>query len=216
MRNRGSRPEPLRSKKEILNVLKAEGPRDSIFLARRIGISAMAVRQHLYALERQKLVSYQEETRPVGRPAKVWRLRPAAEGFFPDAHSELASDLIGGIMEFFGEHGLRMVLSVFTRHQLDFLRKRVPLREPLPAQLKAFATIRSRQGFLTKYQHAADGSFLLICSHCPIRTAAGVCSLLCEHELEYFRSLFGIAHDVERTECMTSGARRCIYGFRKK
>jgi len=211
MRNPGSKPEPLRSRREILNVLKAEGPSDSTFIAQRIGISAMAVRQHLYELERHKLVTYQEETRPVGRPAKIWRLKPAAEGFFPDSHSELAGDLIEGVHEFFGEQGLRMVLSVFGRRQLDYLRKRAPLRGSSEAKLKALATIRSRQGFLTKLEKSKDGSFLLTCSHCPIRSAAGASPLICDHELGNLRALAGAGLDVERTECMTSGGRRCVY-----
>lgn len=38
----------------------------------------MAVRQHLYGLADEKLVTSEEEARPMSRPAKLWRLTPAA------------------------------------------------------------------------------------------------------------------------------------------
>ena len=53
------------SRQTILRLLKQQGPSDSESLAAQLGISAMAVRQHLYALRAQKLVTYQEEQRPI-------------------------------------------------------------------------------------------------------------------------------------------------------
>jgi len=49
----------------------------------------MAVRQHLYALREPKLVTYQEEQRPIGRPAQMWSLTPTAESHFPYARAGL-------------------------------------------------------------------------------------------------------------------------------
>ena len=71
------------SRQGIVRLLKQQGPGDSEALAVQLGISAMAVRQHLYALRAQKLVTYQEEQHPIGRPAKIWGLTPAAESHFP-------------------------------------------------------------------------------------------------------------------------------------
>jgi predicted ArsR family transcriptional regulator len=44
---------------------------DSQELASRLGVSAMAVRQHLYALQEERRVTYQEEPHAMGRPAKL-------------------------------------------------------------------------------------------------------------------------------------------------
>ena len=84
----------VRSRRAILDLLKQEGPRDAQGLAERLGVTAMAVRQHLYDMAEQELVTYAEEARPVGRPAKIWRLTAAADGFFPDGHAELTVGLI--------------------------------------------------------------------------------------------------------------------------
>lgn len=171
----------------------------------------MAVRHHLYALQDQKLVTYNEESRPLGRPAKVWSLRRAADSLFPDAHSELASEMIQHIREFFGEKGLRKVLSAIAHRQAGALAKRIPVREPLINRLKALATVLSRQGYLTRLHESADGFFLLATSHCPTRAAAMACPLLCDDELEVLRNVIGAPHRVERIECVTAGGRRCVY-----
>ena len=103
------RKKPVRvpSRPAIVRLLKQQGLGDSESLAVQLGISAMAVRQHLYALRAQKLVTYQEEQRPIGRPAKMWCLTPAADSHFPDAHAGLTVNLLNAIEQTFGEQGVK-------------------------------------------------------------------------------------------------------------
>ena len=72
-------------------LLKTEGALDSSRLARQLRLTPMAVRQHLYALQREKLVTAEERPVPLGRPAKHWQLTPEANRLFPDAYAELSS-----------------------------------------------------------------------------------------------------------------------------
>ncbi|MEN9521049.1 MAG: hypothetical protein RLZZ381_3637, partial [Cyanobacteriota bacterium] len=51
----------VKTRRAIINLLKQEGTMDSQELAERLNISAMAVRQHLYGLAEEKLVTYQEQ-----------------------------------------------------------------------------------------------------------------------------------------------------------
>jgi len=55
----------------------------------------------------------------------------------------------------------------------------------------------------------ADGSFMLVENHCPICAAATVCAGFCRSELETFRAVLGA--DIERSEHILAGARRCAY-----
>src|SRR5438128_467119 len=103
------RSDPLPTRQAILGLLKQHGPRDAEALASHLGISAMAVRQHLYALRAQKLVISQEQSRPVGRPAKMWSLTQAADPFFPDAHANLTVNLLNSAEQTFGEEGVKRV-----------------------------------------------------------------------------------------------------------
>ncbi len=195
----------------MLVLLKQRGPSDSEALAFELGISAMAVRQHLYALRQQKLVVYQEEPRPVGRPAKLWFPTPAANRFFPDAHASLTVSLLNAAGETFGEEGVQRLVARCAKRQIGTYRSRIPARASLPTRLEALVSIRNEEGFMAEVQRQRDGSFLLIENHCPISAAASVCPKLCDAEMEVFRAILGEGITIERTEHAVAGARRCVF-----
>lgn len=202
------------SRQAILRLLKQRGPRDSESLASQLGISAMAVRQHLYALRTQKLVTYQEEQRPIGRPAKMWSLTPAAAPFFPDAHAGLTINLLNAAEQTFGEQGVKRVVSRCAEQQIETYRSRIPARASLQNRLATLISIRNEEGYMAEVQRQPDGSFLLIENHCPISAAANTCPKLCDAEFEVFRAILGVGVVIERTEHMLAGARRCVYLIR--
>ena len=202
------------SRPAIVRLLKQQGPGDSEALAAQLGISAMAVRQHLYALRAQKLVTYQEEQRPIGRPAKMWSLTPAAESHFPDAHAGLTVNLLNAVEQTFGEQGVKRVVLQCTQQQIETYRSLIPARASLQNRLKQLITLRNEEGYMAEVQRQPDGSFLLIENHCPICAAATACSKLCDAELEVFRAILGEDAVIERTEHMLAGARRCVYRIR--
>jgi len=76
-------PGPNKTRRAVVKLLKSEGAMDAAKLAKRLGLTAMAVRQHLYELQREKLVSAEERPVPLGRPAKYWRLTREADRLFP-------------------------------------------------------------------------------------------------------------------------------------
>ena len=199
------------SRQTILRLLKQQGPSDSEALAAQLGISAMAVRQHLYALQAQKLVTYQEEQRPIGRPAKMWGLTPAAESHFPDAHAGLTVNLLNAVEQTFGEQGVKRVVLQSTHQQIESYRSRIPAGASLQIRLKTLISLRNEEGYMAEVQRQSDGSFFLIENHCPICAAANVCPMLCDSELEVFRAILGDDGVIERTEHMLAGARRCVY-----
>jgi len=199
------------SRQAILRLLKQQGPSDSEALGAQLGISAMAVRQHLYALRTQKLVTYQEEQRPIGRPAKMWCLTPAAESHFPDAHAGLTVNLLHAVEQTFGEQGVKRVVSRCAEQQIETYRSRIPARASLQNRLATLISIRNEEGYMAEVQRQPDGSFVLIENHCPISAAATACSKLCDAEFEVFRAILGEGVVIERTEHMLSGARRCVY-----
>ncbi len=104
-------PGERKTRRGIAKLLKTEGPIDSAQLAERLGLTAMAVRQHLYALQREGLVTAEERPVPIGRPAKFWRLTREADRLFPEAYAELSVALIDSVKDAFGEEGLERVLT---------------------------------------------------------------------------------------------------------
>src|SRR6516162_5616936 len=117
MVNTPLQPVENKTRRAIVKLLKTEGAMDSAQLAQRLGLTAMAVRQHLYALQEQKLVTAEERPVPVGRPAKYWRLTRKADRLFPDAYAELSVALIDSLNDTFGADGLQRILERRTARQ---------------------------------------------------------------------------------------------------
>jgi predicted ArsR family transcriptional regulator len=200
-----------RRRRAILELLKWHGPQDARTLAGRLEISTMAVRQHLYSLADDQLVASEEEPRPMGRPAKLWRLTPAADELFPNAHAELTVSLIQSLRETFGERGVDRLIAARTRSQIEAYRAQVGDRGPLRERLEALARLRAREGYMAEVREETDGALLLIENHCPICAAARACTNLCAGELRVFQQVLGNDVHVERIDHILAGARRCAY-----
>lgn len=203
-------PAAKRSRRALIDNLKQDGPQDAASLARSLGISAMAVRQHLYELQAEGLVTHETQARPVGRPAKLWALTPAADRFFPDGHAELSVGLIAAMKQAFGKGGLDKLLKLRARDQTAAYRARLDGQPDLAQKLKQLAQIRSAEGYMAEVEET-DGGFLLVENHCPICAAAAACTGLCKMELKVFRKSLGDAAKVERIDHILAGARRCAY-----
>jgi len=199
-----------KTRRAIVKRLKAEGPVDSARLARRMGLTPMAVRQHLYALQREKLVTAEERKGRLGRPAKYWQLTREADRLFPDAYAELSVALIGALGDTFGEAGVQRVLASRCAAQRTAYRARIDASAPLGDKLRALAKQRTEEGYMAEVQRDGDG-YLFIENHCPICAAASVCQGFCSTELELFRDVLGPEVAVERGEHIVSGDRRCVY-----
>ncbi len=198
-----------------MQFLKTQGAQDAKVIADHIGTSAMAVRQHLYALQEERLVTFCEEPRPIGRPAKLWHLTEEADRFFPDAHADLAQDLIDSLTQTFGVRGLDKLIAHRTEAQVTDYLSRMPKRASLRTKLEKLARIRNEEGYMAEVLEADDGIPLLVENHCPICSAASMCSGLCRAELEVFQRVLGNDVKIEREEHILSGARRCAYRVTK-
>lgn len=201
----------VRTRRAIVQLLKQDGPLEAQALAERLRISAMAVRQHLYALQAEQLVTYVENPRPMGRPVKLWQLTPAADRFFPDGYAELTLSLLKSVTETFGKTGLEQLLAMRTRQQIITYRQRLAGHDTLPQRLVALAALRTEEGYMAMVQPQADGAFLLLENHCPICAAAVACTQLCGQELAVFQAVLGDDVVIARTEHIVAGARRCAY-----
>ncbi len=209
--------DPGASKRAILDLLKRKGPSDASDLAEALGVTAMAVRQHLYALEDDRLVSF--TTAPArgarGRPSKLWQVERRADSMFHDAHAELSVELIGNIKDVFGERGLDKLIERRTEHQIAAYRAALSSATSLKDKVKRLARLRSEAGYMA--EASVDGTgFLLVENHCPICRVAAACTGLCRQELEVFRAALGRDVVIERTDHILAGARRCAYRIWRK
>lgn len=181
-------------------------------MAESLGISAMAVRQHLQELEDEGSVCSNEQVSGVGRPSKLWKLTAYAEReHFPDGHRELSVDLIEGLSEVLDEDGLEKVLDGRRKRQATDYRERFRGLSTVWQKAQALAALRSAEGYMAEARQVGEGVIELIENHCPVCDAASKCALLCSNELALFRELMGKDVAVDRTEHIMGGSRRCVY-----
>jgi len=208
-------PAPERStRRAIVKLLKTEGATTIVRLAKRLDLTTMAIRQHLHALQRQKLVEHDERPGPIGRPAGHWQLTRTADGLFPDAYAELNVALIDAVGQAFGPDGLKKVLASREARQRADYQQRVSAGS-LKARLQQLADVRTSEGYMAEVKADGRDAFVFVENHCPICAAATACKGLCATELDLFRAVLGRDVSVERTEHIVSGDRRCTYRVQK-
>jgi predicted ArsR family transcriptional regulator len=200
-----------KTRRAIVKLLKTEGAMDAAQVAARRGLTAMAVRQHLYQLQREKLVTAEERPVPLGRPAKYWQLTREADRLFPEAYAEVSVALIEAVGDAFGEAGLKRVLESRLAKQRADYSKRIPRSLSFKEKVQKLARVRSEEGYMAGVKPAGRDVFLLVENHCPICAAASACQGFCVTELDLFRAVLGPGVIVERTEHIVSGDRRCAY-----
>ena len=203
---------PASGRDRVPLLLKTKGAQTAARMAERLGVTTMAVRQHLAALQEQGLVDYVDERRKVGRPARVWRLTPKANDRFPDRHAELAVGMLQAVQSAFGEAGLERMVTATTQLQIEAYRARMPgPGTPLEQRVAALAKIRRDEGYMAEWRQVRDGTIEFLQNHCAIDSAARFSSKLCGGELALFRAVLGDGVSVERFEYLLSGDRRCAY-----
>jgi predicted ArsR family transcriptional regulator len=196
----------------LLDLVKRQGPVSADDLAARLGVTAMAVRQHLYGLAEEGLVAHEEESRGVGRPVKLWRATTQADAQFADSHAALAVDLLSQMKKAFGEEGVDKLLKLRTAEQEKAYRAKTDSARSLKAKLDALAKIRSAEGYMAEVRKDDEtGAWLFVENHCPICAAARLCQGLCREELALFHRVLGKDVKVQRLSHIIAGAGRCAY-----
>ncbi len=202
----------LSTRKAILAELKVNGAEDAESLGTKFGLTAMAVRQHLYALEVEGDVEHVAVKQPVGRPKKKWALTEQANSHFANSHATLAVELIDVVKRTFGEQGLEQLVRVRAADQIKLYADKTDQAKTLAAKLGILAQIRSEEGYMAAVCEADEaGAYLFVENHCPVCEAAKSCTGLCSSELAVFQSVLGQKVCVERQEHILFGARRCVY-----
>lgn len=203
------------AKRRLLERLKTVDSATAPELATEFQLTDTAVRQHLDSLEAVGLVA-RAAAPPIGRgrPPVRWHLTPLASELFPNRHGDLSAELLTAIREQFGEPGLQRVLSARATMQLDHYRECLP--EPgtsVRLRARRLAELRTAEGYMADLLPAVrgDASVVLVEHHCPISGAAGVCVGLCQAELDVFREALGPDVEVQRTQHLLGGDRRCAY-----
>jgi predicted ArsR family transcriptional regulator len=203
---------PGPGKERVLHTIKKQGPQTAAAIAKRLGITTMAVRQHLSVLAGEALVDFTDDRRKVGRPARVWRLTTKASARFHDGHAELAVGLVQAAQAAFGEAGLARLSAERTRQQAAKYQERMPGKNAsLAVRVATLARMRREEGFMAESRRHRDGTFEMLEHHCSIGRAAHQFPSLCGGELALFEAVLGERVSVARTAHILGGDRCCSY-----
>lgn len=202
-------------KRVVLDHLKRSDTATTASLAKVLGVTSVAVRQHLEQLESSGLVERLAPAKPQGRgrPAVAWCLTDMAADMFPDRHVDLTLDLIASIRDAVGEDGLDKVLASRAERQRAAYTAEIG-ETPVSIRASSLAGVRTAEGYMAEVIDEGDNGLLLIEHHCPICSAAQECQGICRDELETFQHVFAGVANVEREQHLLSGNSRCAYRIR--
>lgn len=202
-----------KTRRRILMLLKENGELTADELAEMLGISAVAVRRHLAKLEADQLVTYEEVQRGMGRPSFVYQLGQAASNFFPSRYEELATEVLDTIRDLYGAEAIDAIFRVRTEQIIDDYRRKINGRS-LDTRLAQLAKLRDADGYMSTWEVAENGTFILREANCPIIHAAAGCDSACDHDLALIENLLDA--NVTRTYHLVRGDGACCYEVRSK
>lgn len=195
----------------ILFQLKTRGPAETLAIAAALGISRQATLQRLERLVADGLIAHSDARRGVGRPRRVWALTEKAQARFPDTHAQLTLEMLDAVRAEFGEDGVERMIVRREAATATGYAAAMSDAETLEARVQRLAEIRTAEGYMAAASPDPAGGFLLVENHCPICAAAAACQGFCRAELMVFRTVLGPGVEIERTDHILAGARRCAY-----
>lgn len=202
------------TRRNILELLKLEGPLTAAQMAQALNITSMGVRQHLVALERDGFISHAPKQGGKGRPSHVYVLTASGDALFPRSYPQLVNSFIEATRQAFGEEGLKQIFS--TRNDaLETAYKKRLEGKTFEQRVAELASIRDEEGYMASWEQTAEDTYLLHESNCAICEVAQQCLYACDFELVLFRRALPEA-EISRDRHIMHGNRTCTYVIRKK
>lgn len=198
------------AQRQLLILLKTQGPQTAAVLSRELSMSNEGVRLHLVHLVGVGLVKPEHSGGRVGRPKALYHLTAAGHKTFPDTHGDLTVQILSSVYHVLGSEAMDLLLAAREKQAIANYSHELYSQSNLEQKLEKLCQLRSSEGYMAKWQKEPD-HYLFIENHCPIGDAAKACSGFCRAELNTFRAVLGEGVHVERIEHVMKGERRCVY-----
>ncbi|MBD2867523.1 helix-turn-helix transcriptional regulator [Paenibacillus arenilitoris] len=196
------------TRERILLLLKTNGRMSAGDLSRQLGLTEMAIRRHMYALQSEGSVTTVAVRQAMGRPLHAYELTAEADELFPKNYHLLALDLLS---ELAGDpETASLVDRVFEGRKKKLLDRYGPRMadKSLGQRVEELAAIQNAGGYMVETEEQG-GCYMLHEYNCPIAQVAGEYQQACRCELSLFKAL--LEAPVERTECLAKGGGKCSY-----
>ena len=178
-----------------------------------LGVSVVAVRRHLEALERDGVVTQATRASGRGRPAHVYALTQAGHGLFPRNYDQLLHQLLEAAGAELGQEAVERLFAHRRRMLAERHAERTAGR-PLAETARALAELQDANGYMAEWMPDGEGGFL-VCEHnCAIPSVAARYSAACRNELALLQDLAGPGVEVQRVAHLQAGDHVCAYRLR--
>lgn len=183
-------------------------------LSKGLKITRNAVRQHLAALESDRLIAL-GPTRPSGgRPQQLYALTEKGREVFPRHYSWFAQLVIEAIKREHGAEGLRERLDSIGSSVAAQLRTQSPGLETREQKVEKLAVVMDQLGYNAKLAAGADKARVIEADNCVFHELAVKNPEICHFDL----AMMGTFTDskVDHQECMVRGGNVCRFKFTGK
>lgn len=201
------------TRKKIILHLKKTDHMTVAELSKHIGITPMAVRQHLLALEKKGIVQYTAKKYGIGRPVFLYRLTERAKDIFPKSYFSLVRDMLLTIEKVDGREKLDSIFKARRERILDEKRRDMAGATDVSERVNRIASSLDREGFIVEVEEG-EKTFCFKQFNCMLSGISNEFPEACKHELELYRDLLGPS--VKRIQCQREGATACVYEVPKK
>lgn len=202
------------TRRKILSTLKKSDGLTADQLAGLLGITSMAVRKHLAALENDELIESTLERRAIGRPANLYRVAPLAEDFFPKQYDMVITELLTDLVQIDGERKVNLLLERRAERTCEFLRERIGQAKTLGERVAALTEGMDELGYLAVWEQCDESTYFIKQYNCAINRVAACFPVACNYEAQMFRQLLDA--DVERASHVLAGDHLCGYVIRAR
>lgn len=197
------------TRERILVLLKTRGRMSAGELSAELELTEMAIRRHMYELEREGIIRISSIRQKMGRPLHAFELTADSDGLFPKNYHTLALDLLSELEE--DPETMPLIGRMFEGRRRKLHERYAPRMEgkSLEERVYEIALIQNAGGYMAEVEARANEGYLLHEYNCPITSVAGKYDQACNCELALFQGL--LETSVERTECLAKGGSRCTY-----
>ena len=193
----------------ILFLLKRSGGLTAGEIAKELGVTAVAVRKQMSALESEDLVTTRSRPGARGRPSTVFVVSEAGETHFPQAYNRLAVDLLQDLAVLGGENQIDRLFKLRNQRMAQAYGIRLA-GMAFPEAVEELARARNDDGYMASISEV-DGRIVLTEHNCPIYDVAHRFPLACQCEHELFEQVLNVP--VTRQLTLVEGGTSCQYEF---
>ncbi len=201
------------SETRIMLALKKNGKMSLVELSEEIGISKMAILNHLQKMESKGLVERYLVKSSVGRPYYVFKTTDNSRLGMDSSNNEMLENLLD-FLEKTGNNDLvtKFLSERYSSVRLDYEKQLSKFNDR--EKVQELSRIREKENYYPELKETGKDGFELLEYNCPIFEISRKFGVACSLETQLFASVLQM--DVNSTHRQVNGSDVCRFLIKKK